>query len=171
MVRHRNTTAATLLASQGGKQISTLPFVDHYYKVDAVAAASTSLDATAKVTADTKLIVTHVVITACEADDAHVNETAMPRVLALTVYEAYAAMLEAAAEAVGTGPMAATATADERLYPCVVTAPGGIIARRIMALMDPEAEAVRCSLHYNGYYTSPGWRVTWWAISTRNGGA
>ena len=70
----------------------------------------------------------------------------MPRALALTVYESYVAMLEAAAEAVDTGPMAAIATAHERLYPRAVTALGGVVARCIMASMVPAAEPVLCVL-------------------------
>ena len=137
-------TAATSLTSQGGKQFSALPLVGHYSKVDAVAAASTSLDATAKVKADTKRIDTRVVITACETDDARVRNTAMTRTLTLTVSEACAAMFEAAAEAADTGPMAASAATHDRLYPCVDTALGGIVARCIMASMGWETEAVLC---------------------------
>ena len=83
--------------------------------------------------ADIKRIDTRVVITACETDDTRVRNTAMTRILILTVYEAYAAIVEATAEAAGTGPMAATATAHERLYPCAVTSPGGIAASCIIA--------------------------------------
>ena len=42
--------------------------------------------------------------------------------------------------------MAGTATTHERLYPCAVTAMGRIVARCIIASMDPEAEAVLCVL-------------------------
>ena len=112
-----NATAGTLLDSQEGKQVSTLPLVDHYPEVGAVAASPKSLDAAAVITADARrVVVKSVVIKTCEADDAHVKETVMHYALTLMVCEAREARLEAVAQAAATGSVAAAAAGHETIY-------------------------------------------------------
>ena len=124
MVRRRTRQQRHCLIRKKRSILAPLPLVDHYPEVNAVAAASTSLDAAAGTTADTRRVVASIVITAWGADGAHAKETVMHCALTL-VCEACVAMLEAVAEAAATGSMAATAAGHETMYPCAVSAPGG----------------------------------------------